>query len=760
MESAAWAVLGRGLRGDRSAIAPDLQTWDPAVANDLKHRIEDTPDEGRGSFMAKLEGQLAGASDEVKVLAAELMYIHSAPLTNVSPQRKRARLTAVLSWTAGDYTLPVELDAALEVRGSFNGGVGFNVQMWNQLTWLCRFVIGWTAQSEDRRALALRDPFEFSAVAGEVPQEVSSIRFSLEYLAWPGVFPAVASADHRRWILKAMAKDFGGPTGSDALARTRDLVSLRQWHERKSKSSSPVDWYQPPYIERWFPNAQRAPRAWLIRPGDGGSALVEAWLAEGFVSLSAKMLGTVEPGSPEPAVRKAVGEGYTHLDASQREATAAAYHAFLTLMKDEDVVATIDGGKLYAGLVSGPARYSDQIGSRLRRDVLWSQAPVDQSDLAAPLPSLLDQQGTVVDATAAYDILASLLDDTSVVDDEDDEAASSPIDKPVAATTPTLPPITDAVAGALHMDREVLQEVVDLLQRRQQIVLYGPPGTGKTYVAKELAKHLVGDPSRVRLVQFHPSYSYEDFFEGYRPAIEDGQPTFALKDGPLRLLAAEAKNPENRDNTYILIIDEMNRANLAKVFGELYFLLEYRKETVRLQYQPDEAFFLPPNLFIIGTMNTSDRSIALVDAAIRRRFPFFEMHPSEEPVRSVLERYLEANHITDDRAALLAELNRRMGDSGRDLQIGPSYLMRPEITSDADIDRVWRYDIMPLLEEHYYGQKDREGIRAEFGVAVLRSALPSSSREAEDVTLGEGSAALANAEVSAAEADPAGPAQA
>jgi len=284
------------------------------------------------------------------------------------------------------------------------------------------------------------------------------------------------------------------------------------------------------------------------------------------------------------------------------------------------------------------------------------------------------------------------------------------------------------LAASLHMNVADLQEIVDLLQRRQQLVLYGPPGTGKTYVAKELAKHLVGDPSRVRLVQFHPSYSYEDFFEGYRPVIEDGHPTFALKDGPLRLLAAEASNPENRENAYILIIDEMNRANLAKVFGELYFLLEYRKETVRLQYQPETAFYLPPNLFIIGTMNTADRSIALVDAAIRRRFPFYEMHPSEEPVRSVLERYLVANHIVDDRAALLSELNRRMGDSGRDLQIGPCYLMRPEIQSEADIDLVWRYDILPLLEEHYYGQMDRHTLRQEFGLTALKAALASTGK--------------------------------
>ncbi len=758
MEEGAWFVLGRGLRGETSAIDPNLTTWTVEHVRDLRQRIETNP-AGGGSFMEKLAGQMAGADDAVIVLLAELLYLRNAPLTDMKAETKAARSAAVLGWCSTPRSLPPSLIDALDTADAFKGGQGYHAQTPAHLLWLTRFVEHWLETPADQRADGLRDPFAFRDITAATPGDMPSIRYVIEYLAWPGVFPSVVSADHRGKIHAVLMADLGEPSGTDDRSITRDLSALQAHHNRKAKGQGErYMWYRSPYRERWNPGADVPPRAWLVRPGDGGTALVASWLAHGFVSLSAKMLGTVEPGASESVVSKAVKEGYTHLDASQREATAAAYHAFLTLMKDEDLVATIDGGRLFAGVVSGNAHYVDEVGSRLRRQVTWGSTPIEQVSLAAPLPSLLDQQGTVVDATSAYDLLADLVKTASVVDG-DDEVVSPPVEKPVPASTPHLPAVTDAVARALHMDREALQEIVDLLQRRQQIVLYGPPGTGKTYVAKELGKHLVGDPSRVRLVQFHPSYSYEDFFEGYRPVVENGQATFGLKDGPLRLLAAEAKNPENRENAYILIIDEMNRANLAKVFGELYFLLEYRKETVRLQYRPDEAFFLPPNVFIIGTMNTSDRSIALVDAAIRRRFPFYEMHPSEEPVKSVLERYLVANHITDERAALLAELNRRMGDSGRDLQVGPSYLMRPEIKTPADIDQVWRYDIMPLLEEHYYGQKDRDGIRAEFGVAVLRSTLPSSS-EADEVSDESDPVAPGNAEPSATEVDPGGPAQA
>ena len=722
MEAGAWAVLGAGLRGEPSSIDPDVQTWTIENARNLRHHISTDP--GGSSWMDKLAKQMAGADDPTLLLLAELVYLRNAPVLDMKASTKIERVNTILNWGSIPRTLSHDLADALEGADAFTGGQGYHAQTPSHMLWLTRFVEHWLEASDAERRDGLRDPFAFRDIVASTPDDVPSIRYVIEYLAWPGIFPSIVSADHRSRISKGLISDLGEPSGADDRAQTHDLVALQDLHRRKEKGKGEkYHWYKSPYLERWNKNATIPPKAWIVRPSEGGKALVDAWVADGFVSLSAKMLGTVEPGAHENAVAQAVKEGYTHLDASQREATTAAYHAFLSVMKDDDIVATIEGGQLRVGIVTGPAHYVGESGSRLRREAQWSPTPVDHEDLAAPLPSLLDQQGAVVDATVAYDILASLID---AEPPENGATIEQPKEPARPAVTPKLPAVTDAVASSLHMDRTDLQEIVDLLQQRQQVVLYGPPGTGKTYLAKEIAKHLVADPSSVRLVQFHPSYSYEDFFEGYRPTqTESGHPTFELKDGPLRLLAAEASNPENRDNAYILIIDEMNRANIAKVFGELYFLLEYRNETVRLQYQPVKPFQLPPNLFIIGTMNTSDRSIALVDAAIRRRFPFVELHPSETPVLGVLQKWMTANHITDNRAELLGELNRRMGEGGRDLQIGPSYLMRSEIRSDADIDRVWRYDILPLLEEHYYGQLDRTMIRERFGIAAMRKAIAS-----------------------------------
>jgi 5-methylcytosine-specific restriction protein B len=193
---------------------------------------------------------------------------------------------------------------------------------------------------------------------------------------------------------------------------------------------------------------------------------------------------------------------------------------------------------------------------------------------------------------------------------------------------------------------------------------------------------------------------------------------FALQPGPLKLMAAEAAKAENQGKPYVLIIDELNRANLAKVFGELYFLLEYREETVRLQYRPTEPFSLPDNMFIIGTMNTADRSIALVDAALRRRFFFVPFLPREEPVSRVLRRWLESKERHHRPALFLDALNQKLAKD--EISIGPSYLMTGD-GSDESLRRIWRYSIMPLLEEHYYGTK--HDAEKEFGFDACRVAI-------------------------------------
>lgn len=276
------------------------------------------------------------------------------------------------------------------------------------------------------------------------------------------------------------------------------------------------------------------------------------------------------------------------------------------------------------------------------------------------------------------------------------------------------------LADSLHVDLDWLARCTDLLRDRPQLIFYGPPGTGKTYIAKTLARHLAG-PDNVTIVQFHPVYSYEDFFEGFRPTPRsDGQVGFELKPGPMRRLTDRAR--KHPDQLFVLVVDEINRGNLAKIFGELYFLLEYRDEAIDLMYSSDstEPFTLPRNVVIIGTMNTADRSIALVDTAMRRRFGFIPLHPAQEPTKSVLRRWLTARKYPQRVADLHHALNIAIDDP--DFQVGPSYFMRPAVHSDGGLAQVWDSAIIPLLEEFHFGDRTVD-LEARYGLAALEKSL-------------------------------------
>jgi 5-methylcytosine-specific restriction protein B len=456
-------------------------------------------------------------------------------------------------------------------------------------------------------------------------------------------------------------------------------------------------------------------RAWLVRGSNvDGTDVVPEWLAEGFVSVAASQLPDVGPAKAlQPAtLHRIVEEGYRHKNYSVREKLFAEFWAFLSLMREGDHLVTVHRGNVYLGLIDGEPYFVESLERRsnLRRAVRWlnPRQPLDLAELPRPLASLTQSQDDVIDLTGARDALDRLY--APLLTEE-------PAPAPVAAAQ--LAPITTTLADDLLID-EVgwLEDLAELLAERRQVILYGPPGTGKTYLARKLGMYLT-EPHAVQLVQFHPSYTYEDFFEGFRPrSTVDGRLEFELRPGAFRSLAEEAR--EHLSTAYILIIDEINRGNLAKIFGELYFLLEYRDQRIRLQYS-QEDFTLPDNLYVIGTMNTADRSIALVDAAMRRRFAFVEMHPQKPPVAGLLRRWLARRGIESDAGDLLDALNARLSDA--DYAIGPSYLMRESIYAKPDgLDRVWRTDILPLLVEHHY-TRDVD-VEREYGLASLRASRP------------------------------------
>ncbi len=258
------------------------------------------------------------------------------------------------------------------------------------------------------------------------------------------------------------------------------------------------------------------------------------------------------------------------------------------------------------------------------------------------------------------------------------------------------------LASTTHWGLGEIHEILGALDERGQVILAGPPGTSKTWIADHLARYLTDDqPLRTRTVQLHPSYGYEEFVEGLRPVADDnGAISFERVNG---LILEMAEEMEDSDETRVLVIDELNRANIPRVFGELLFLLEYRDKSIDLQFS--RGFSLPKNLKVIATMNTADRSTRSIDVALRRRFEIFECPPRADILEAYYEEESHSSSVTDlipGFANLNADLTEQLD---RHRTIGHSFFMR-DLFASAHLQRAWDRQIKPLLEDYFFDRED------------------------------------------------------
>ena len=444
-------------------------------------------------------------------------------------------------------------------------------------------------------------------------------------------------------------------------------------------------------------------RVWLVAPGRRAASEFNRFYKEGIIGIGWDSLGDLSNYADREAIRRALRE--KEGGNSSRMHDSLACYQFAHEMQVGDVVLARRGRRqiIGFGLVASTYRHEPDRSSFTHvRSIEWKKRgewDLERRLMTKTLTEIGKYPGLVADIRRAL----GLLDDGS--DDDDNEPEIRP------------PYLLEQALGDVFMSRAQIEEALALLRYRKNLVLQGPPGVGKTFVAKRLAYLLVGerDQKRISQVQFHQSYAYEDFVQGYRP-VDDGR--FALADGPfLRFCDQALQDPES---PYVMLIDEINRGNLSKIFGELLLLIEADKRSTTwattLAYAKDDEapFYVPNNLYLIGTMNTADRSLALVDYALRRRFAFFDVEPAFEHggfVRKLIALGVDAalrNRIVE-RFRLL---NERIADDrnlGSGFRVGHSYFCHTdgETADEAWYRRIIRTEIRPLLQEYWFDSASR-----------------------------------------------------
>lgn len=435
-------------------------------------------------------------------------------------------------------------------------------------------------------------------------------------------------------------------------------------------------------------------RYWLYAPGRG-ARMWEEFYERGVMGLGWHQLGDLRGYATKEEMRQRLLE--TRDDNTSQTNSARAVWQFANEMKPGDVIFVKRGLKeiIGRGVVTGDYVYDPDGGEYPHlREVSWKRQGSWRSDQQFPMKTLTD---ITYDQELVKRIETSFLDSEDSVDIEE-----------AAAVFPEYS--TENFLKSVYMDRQQYNAIVGLLKTKKNIIMQGAPGVGKTYAAKRLAYSMMGvkDVSRVKLIQFHQSYSYEDFIEGYRPSGAG----FELVKGAFYSFCKKAAD-DDEENAYFFIIDEINRGNLSKIFGELFMLIESDKRGNELQLlYSRELFSVPTNVHIIGMMNTADRSLAMLDYALRRRFAFVELRPAFE---SDGFRDYCAGLDNPRFEALVREvesLNRAIAEDeslGEGFCIGHSYFCNMEADSctDAALASIVDYELIPMLKEYWFDEPSK-----------------------------------------------------
>ena len=441
---------------------------------------------------------------------------------------------------------------------------------------------------------------------------------------------------------------------------------------------------------------------WIYSPSEGAGIWDEC-CESGIMAIGWDEIGDLLQYSTKTEMKQAMKE---HID-PERPYTMAAHATwqFAHEMKPGDVVFAKKGRStvIGRGIIMSDYEYDDSRDDNKNvRKVNWTHKGEWPHPGQAAMKTLTD----ITSYTDYVEKLNALFESDEVDDVETEEVSYPSYSK-------------EKFLDEVYMDEASYNTLVGLVLNKKNVILQGAPGVGKTFAAKRLAYSImeVKDPRRVMMVQFHQSYSYEDFIMGFRPS-ENG---FELKRGAFYNFCKDAEI--DSENEYFFIIDEINRGNLSKIFGELFMLIESDKRGVELQLlYSDEKFSVPDNVYIIGMMNTADRSLAMLDYALRRRFAFYEMKPGFNTEGFRNYRTGLNNAKFDNLIQCVEQLNAAIaGDEslGEGFCIGHSYFCNLTEVNHQALSAIVEYELIPLLKEYWFD----EPVKVKNWADSLRSAI-------------------------------------